>query len=258
MSKKAFHVAACLAKQSNCKLMVMHIKESDAKSLALQTDYETLALKERVEIKFFARPRKLASVHEAVVELAEELQVDFLYMGAFGADSSGILNILGSTAEWCLTACTASLVLVKSTAFELEDQRTFVIPVDSSDASAAAFAFVQQKLMKPRDILHVVTISRGKGTGGLGILGKYKDKMSAMPLDEASRTTSLDSQGENVAETIAAHCKQVQADFCVIGISGFMKEKLGSVSDTVVRQARCTVMVVKDPREVSIQRAKGR
>ena len=72
-------MAACLAKQSNCKIMVMHVKESDAKSLALQTDYETLALKERVEIQFFARPRRGDSVHEAVVELAEELQVDFLY-----------------------------------------------------------------------------------------------------------------------------------------------------------------------------------
>ena len=74
MSKKAFHVAACLAKQSNCKIMVMHVKESDAKSLALQTDYETLALKERVEIQFFARPRRGDSVHEAVrtLQLAGE------------------------------------------------------------------------------------------------------------------------------------------------------------------------------------------
>jgi len=47
-------------------------------------------------------------------------------------------------------------------------------------------------------------------------------------------------------------------DFLVLGISGYSKAKLGSISEECVTYSRCTCIVVKDPREVSTQRSGGK
>lgn len=65
--------------------------------------------------------------------------------------------------------------------------------------------------------------------------------------------TALEGSGSiNPGEMIVDFCKEHEADFVVVGIAGSGRaQRMGSVSEYVTRMARCTAVVIKDPREFS-------
>jgi nucleotide-binding universal stress UspA family protein len=51
-----------------------------------------------------------------------------------------------------------------------------------------------------------------------------------------------------VSEDILTFATEKQVDVLLLGTNGFSGNTLGSVSDRVSNMARCTTIVVKDPR----------
>lgn len=191
------------------------------------------------------------SVCDLVKQLAEESRIHFIAMGAFGqanAGDSDAIQVLGRTADSALRNMHSSNVIVKSSSFDLEEQRTFVFATDHSDAAQAAFAVFCYNIVKEGDICHVVYTS--KVVEKTTILAAYENELAKKKVDERSRCALIKiNEDDNVSDEVCQFARKTQADFLVLGVSGYNKAKLGSVSEAVVKTATCTVIVVKDPSE---------
>ena len=61
----------------------------------------------------------------------------------------------------------------------------------------------------------------------------------------------MHSGSNNVAEDILTFARDNSIDVLMLGTNGFTRSILGSVSDKCTKSARCTTIVVKDPRNAN-------
>mmetsp|Transcript_54948 Transcript_54948/g.174695 ORF Transcript_54948/g.174695 Transcript_54948/m.174695 type:complete len:116 (-) Transcript_54948:701-1048(-) len=111
------------------------------------------------------------------------------------------------------------------------------------------------RLVEPKDTVHVVYVSAV--VAYTSVLRWYGEVMEERGIQGSQEFVSVDS-GTAVATGILEFCDKKDTDFLVLGISGYSKAKLGSISEECVTYSRCTCIVVKDPREVSTQRSGGK
>lgn len=144
-------------------------------------------------------------------------------------------------------------MLIKSTSTVLptasEEQRVFVLCTDGSQASMLAACFLSY-LVCDDDRIHVIHVSEyAKKVDKEGFLKPY-EKVFQCTNGNVTFSCVESMYSVTVATTILDYSANVGADFIVMGISGYGKQKLGSVSSQVCK-GRCNTIIVKDPREFS-------
>lgn len=106
-----------------------------------------------------------------------------------------------------------------------------------------AFALLVDKLADAKDTLHVYANREGAAS----MLEKYGEECAKRGL-KCELHASHDHT-TSVSDDILAHCVKSEADVLLVGTNGHSGEHiLGSVSSRCAQSARCTVIVVKDPR----------
>ena len=137
--------------------------------------------------------------------------------------------------------------IIKVTSHEPDVKRgecqTFMLATDDSPSAKVAFALVITKLahVGKDKVCVFMNIENAEER-----LEKYKvecDKVGLQCEIHASHNQTTD-----VAEDILNYAKEKKPDVLVMGTNGFTKQVLGSVSDKCAKAARCTTIIVKDPR----------
>ena len=119
----------------------------------------------------------------------------------------------------------------------------YVLATDDSPSSRLAFALLVDKLADAKDTLHVYA----NRDGAESMLKKYGDECAKRGL-KCELYASHDHT-TSVSDDILAHCVKSEADVLLLGTNGHSGEHiLGSVSARCAQSARCSVIVVKDPR----------
>mmetsp|Transcript_4692 Transcript_4692/g.8883 ORF Transcript_4692/g.8883 Transcript_4692/m.8883 type:complete len:329 (-) Transcript_4692:187-1173(-) len=265
LSMKCFKVCCSLAKKNKGdEIHAVHIiVDPDGpllKSAAhIRKDYELEATKQAVTMVWHAENKfKSESVCNALMRHVDKLELDFIVLGAYGTTNEVQLDMnkfladptMGSVSDELLRTSETSVILAKSTAFELESSRLWVLATDHSESAQTAFALLVHSMAKGTDkvlVLHVGPTQEEE------LMDTYKRELesSKIPGDVVFLESS---GGENVGDMITEFARQKEADFVVMGISGYGVSKLGSVSTHVMRHARCTTVMIKDPREVAGRR----
>ena len=185
------------------------------------------------------------NVHEAIVEAADDAGSDLIVMGRRG--KSGLLKtMMGSTTAKVIGYANCSVLVVPRAA--RVDGGAVVLAVDGSrysDAAAVAANNFAKHCGKPVTVMSVVHED-------------FTERRRAEMNGAVQRVTSLltqggaTAQGELVegrpAQAIVDMARRTNADVIVIGThgrSGLEKVLIGSVSERVIGQADCAVMVVK-------------
>jgi len=190
--------------------------------------------------------------------------LDFVVLGAYGmttenghqgqVDMRKFLkdpNHVGPTSDGLLRTSKTSLILTKSTALAVGESSTWVMATDHSACSQTAFALLIRRMVKPGDTVKVLHIGPVKDDDAHVDL--YKKELSNYQVN--GEVVFVEDHGEmNVADRIVNFAEKKEADFLVMGICGHSQAKLGSVSTRVMRTARCTTIMIKDPREMAMER----
>ncbi|KAK3239358.1 hypothetical protein CYMTET_50718 [Cymbomonas tetramitiformis] len=252
LAKKCFEVAASLVNtEKGDRLYVLHITTlkdvSEAREptnssvrasiLAapdhLKSEYELLAHKLGMEIIWITETRlgEDKSISEKLCELVERLQLDFMVLGAYGTTDEGLemreflKNKFGAVSDESLRAANSSLIMVKSTSYDLESCRRWVLATDNSPAAQAAFALLIKRMVKKGDKVDVVYAS--EIVSHTTLLEGYKDEMAKAEID-GQIVFRRSHPGESLTDSLTNYCREVDADFLCIGASGYGEAKLGS------------------------------
>ena len=127
-----------------------------------------------------------------------------------------------------------------------EEPRKYVLATDNSAASQAAFALLIRKMLRKKDTLNVIMVSRIVSLSNR--LDKYQEQMELNGVE--GKVEYVTQHGNSVGDAISEYVRQQQADFLVMGISGYDQAKIGSVSLDCCYKSRSHVILIKDPREV--------
>jgi len=185
------------------------------------------------------------NVHEAIVEAADDGGADLIVMGRRG--KSGLLKtMMGSTTAKVIGYASCSVLVVPRAA--RVDGGAVVLAVDGSrhsDAAAVAASNFAKHCGKAVTVMSVVHED-------------FTERRRAEMDGAVQRVTSLLTQGGATArgelvegrpaQAIVDMARRTNADVIVIGThgrSGLEKVLIGSVSERVIGQADCAVMVVK-------------
>lgn len=201
---------------------------------------------------------------EAIVEAAEELQADLLVLGARGLGAvAGVL--LGSVSSTVARHAPCAVLVAKGSPRPL---RTVLVAVDGSpDALHAADFLASLPLDRslrvrlvgvvelprlPASPAEVIGIPFLKGMGDL-----VKERRAALDGVLAGMAARLEPRVGGVerrlpvgrpGEEIVRAASEPGVDLVVVGrrgLGGLKRLLLGSVSETVLRQAECPVLIVK-------------
>jgi nucleotide-binding universal stress UspA family protein len=224
-----------------------------------------------------------ASVYHEICRLAQRVPADLIVMPTHGR--TGLTHtFLGSTAERVVqhSPCPVLITRVrkeKMAKVEAEKTasgraRTILVPVDFSEASAAALHYAidfAESAAAKLIILHVVYLGDALSTDGMGIyrLSDVREKareeagcllesfLSQVNFGNVQYQTLLKT-GHPVAE-ICAMADQRKVDLIITathGHTGLTHLLIGSVAEQVVRRANQSVLVVPSHPEARIERLK--
>jgi nucleotide-binding universal stress UspA family protein len=200
-----------------------------------------------------------APAARGVVELARELDVDCVMVGSRG--HSALQNlVLGSVAERIVRHAHCRVAVVRGETAP-ESPGTVVLGDDLSEPSenARADALALAQVLEARlDIVHTPALGIPYFSSlGLvlpdgafdGLRTEFLEQIDAL-ISEAPEGVEIGKviAWEKPAHAICAHAKQVSAGLVVVGTrspSVVERVLLGSVADSVVRHAPCSVLVVR-------------
>ena len=271
VSKKALDLAVALANEKrhpdDATLDILHVEtdpqapaflspEHIEKECALRTTGPDL----KVAAKFHALAKPLdESVEHVLAKAAEARDVDLLVVGATGlkieqgAVHADSFEVMGSTCDGSLHRSDVSVAIVKATSSASRGELgglTFLVATDDSPAARLAFALTVSKLATPADEVHVYANRDVDGSPTSHpdeLLKHYKAAC------EARKLTCVTHAGRDhttsVADDILKLAREIGADALLLGTNGHAgAEVVGSVSLKCARSAKCTCVVVKDPR----------
>lgn len=193
---------------------------------------------------------------ELVLKLIEKSSdADYLVVGASGyrtekLGSSGPGHPLGSLATASVAETHCNTIVMKSFAAPtrelpagLLEKLVFVVPVDSSEASASAFQVALRLAQPGRDQILCVHVSGSRDASPFDRLKQMVGKsphphVVEFDLQGRSQTTSI-------GEQICHYASEKQAHFIVMGSEILLKHRLGSVCLYCVNHALCSVVVTK-------------
>ncbi|CAG9460265.1 unnamed protein product [Pedinophyceae sp. YPF-701] len=265
LSEKAFDVACrILHNERGDRLYAIHVAAHRSRvpdplhsAEHLQRSFERRAYHHRATMTFYAREKSGTDTTTGILSaLAEELELDLLVVGAFGRKGEKV-EVLGSVADGALRKSNCTVVVVRTTSYDLENSSAWTLAVDESKTSVHAFAAIVGRFAKKGDKITVMHASFNRDGGK--VLAPFQHCLEHEFKGEYEADTefcSMPYAGQNsVSAALMKFATDKQTDFLVMGISGWGKEKLGSVSEDVLMLSRVTAIAIKDPYEVRAKRA---
>lgn len=201
------------------------------------------------------------AIHAQIVAAARAMSADLLVIGSHQRSALSRV-LLGSTAAQVVRHATCPVLVARPTAA----RGKVVAATDLSEASLGAVRAAADEALRRGDTLivtHCLDLPpEGVGLGGAAVVPappELADSRKAARDEARARVTAwLAQQGVDEAtvvieeappeRAIVALAEQLPAELVVVGTtgrSGLKRVLLGSVAETVVRKAPCSVMVVR-------------
>lgn len=199
------------------------------------------------------------SVHQEIVEYAENHDADLIVMGTHGR--RGIdQRLLGSTTERTLRASPVPVLTMHEGAVLDPDFETILVPTDGSDVANAAADHAISLAERHDAALHVVHVVDVAATSPLGesaaVLAGLEDagkKAVDDVIDRANgaevRSVQASVLSGSPARSILDYTDDHDIDLVVMGThgrSGLERYLIGSVTETVTRLADVPVLSMPD------------
>ena len=214
--------------------------------------------------------RRAVAVAPAVVDYADEEDVDLIVMGTHGRRGLRRL-LLGSVAEEVLRTANCPVLTVRGTdsSKSIEPIQRILVPFDFSDDSESALTAARDLAAtfgSHIDLVHVVTPPIAAGPVGMPLSGPvYYDITSDLETSLGRRAAEA-ADSEVAVEShvltgvpgqrITQLAEDLGSDLIVIGshgLTGLRHFLLGSVAERVVRTAECPVLVLRRPAEAAVE-----
>ncbi|EFJ42884.1 hypothetical protein VOLCADRAFT_107074 [Volvox carteri f. nagariensis] len=258
------------------KFTVIHISDATKTYLSkhllpphLKNYYIDMAHGARVTAEWLCREKEEGrSTCECLTRLADKRGVELLIMGSWGRKGEK-LDVLGTVSDFSLRQSHCSICIVRSTGSSIGGMAggsgggagvpagivsarpaKYLFATDGSHAAHLAFCFLVTYLYRPTDSIYVVMVTSSDGTEEAKTVDMYKDYMSKHKINGAGYVKCIDRMTMTVPEGIVEAVTQYGCDVLVVGISGYGRKKLGSVSTDISNRASCTTIIVKDSREI--------
>ena len=200
---------------------------------------------------------------KTIARQAKRLKADLILMGSRGlSDIKGFL--LGSTSRQVAAVAPCSLLVVKQPLTRLSH---VALAVDDSKPSRAAARFLRTRILPESATVSILTSAESPVTD---LAARYLSESQVASLTEPvmDRATSLVNalrddfikdgypavphvRMNHVIDTIVKHVEAEQDDLLVFGSRELTKTErlhLGSVSETLLRHAPCSVLIVRGTR----------
>jgi nucleotide-binding universal stress UspA family protein len=243
-SRGAFGAACSFAGQSGADLHVLHVVDSRESREEIED-----------QLRAFYRAAPPLAVHyltrrgdapDAILRTADELEADLIVVGTHGR--SGLDRMLyGSVAESVMQRSSRPVLVVRQTDVSRTTKpiRIVLHPIDFSGSSRPALDVARALAQSHRARL-VLLHSEPAG------LGPERAELAPLqePSDRAGLHVTVETRfgpGEPVTEILQA-TRDLHCDLIVLGSHGrigFPRFMLGSVAESVIREAPCLTLVVK-------------
>lgn len=211
----------------------------------------------------FHRVLVYGAIAPTIVQQVHRWRADLILMGSRGlSDIKGFL--LGSTARRVASMAPCSVLVVKE---RLSALRRVTLAVDDSKPSRAAAQFLRSQILPDSA---TVTILSSVESPVTDLAARYlsASQISDLTQPVMERTTRLVNslrddfikegltattkvQMDHVIDTIVKHVEADHADLLVVGSRRLSKSErlhLGSVSESLLRHAPCSVLIVRGAR----------
>lgn len=258
MSDKAVEMACQLW---NCrrkdKLVLLHVADPSKDYLPkhlhpshLQNYYTDLAGKYHATSEWLCKNKQPGqSTCEVLTHLSDSNQANILVVGSFGRKGEK-LDMLGSVSDFSLRETHSSICIVRSTGTSpCTRGMRYLLATDGSRAAAFAFCSLIKLILNPKDTLDVCMICYSAAPADDQTLVAYKQFMAENKVQGTCFVRTIDGQ-RTVVDGILDACKNRENDLLALGITGYSKKKLGSVSEELTMRARCTTLIIKDRKQI--------
>jgi nucleotide-binding universal stress UspA family protein len=197
---------------------------------------------------------------QTIVRQARRVKADLILIGSRGlSDIRGFL--LGSISRQVASIARCSVFVVKQPIPQLT---RVVLAVDDSKHSRAAARFLRSRIL-PESATTIILSSAERPVTDLAVRYLSKAQVAELERPVVERATRLvtalrdeflkegyavdtDVQMDHVIDTIVKHVEADHADLLVIGSRDLTKSErlhLGSVSESLLRHAPCSVLIVR-------------
>ncbi|KAG2497630.1 hypothetical protein HYH03_004370 [Edaphochlamys debaryana] len=260
------------------KFTVIHISDSSKSYLSkhlqpahLKNYYVDMAHGARVKAEWLCREKEEGrSTCESLTRLADKAGTDLLVLGSWGRKGEK-LDMLGTVSDFSLRQAHCSICIVRSagagsglsgvaggggpSAAALASRPArFMFATDGSHAAHLAFCTLVNYLMRPIDSVAVIMVTTADGTEETKMVAQYAEFMKKRKIACPVHVKVVDRTSGSVPEGICSAVAEHGCDTLVMGISGYGRKKLGSVSEDISTRASCTTIIIKDSREVMSDR----
>jgi nucleotide-binding universal stress UspA family protein len=275
-SEQAVRVAARIAKERGSALVIAHVLHIPSLAFGGELTYAPPVVRDLMaqaqrRLDDVVRQASEAGVEHVtpkllngspwaeIVTLLRESGSDLCVMGTHGR--TGVARmLLGSVAEKVVRHAPCS-VLVVGREGEAKPFAHALVPTDFSESAELAIDLAAQ-IVRPEgrvSLLHVVElpVSYTGEVAGMALDSDLDDRAAAALERSAARiggkvrVTATTQTGYPVPQTLEALTRDASIDLVVMGShgrTGITRALVGSVAETVVRHARCPVLVVRDLR----------
>ncbi|MEQ1563834.1 MAG: universal stress protein, partial [Nitrospiraceae bacterium] len=211
----------------------------------------------------FQRTLAHGPLAHTIVRQARRVKADLILIGSRGlSDIRGFL--LGSISRQVASIARCSVFVVKQPIPQL---RRVTLAVDDSKHSRAAARFLRSRLL-PDSATTTILSSAERPVTDLAVRYLSKSQVAELERPVLERATKLvaalrdeflkegfavetDVQMDHVIDTIVKQVEATHADLLVIGSRDLTKSErlhLGSVSESLLRHAPCSVLIVRGTR----------
>ncbi|KAG2436739.1 hypothetical protein HXX76_006263 [Chlamydomonas incerta] len=265
------------------KFNVIHISDMSKNYLSkhltpshLKNYYVDMAHGARVKAEWLCREKEEGrSTCESLTRLAEKHGTDLLVLGSWGRKGEK-LDMLGTVSDFSLRQSHCSIVIVRSVgggglggitggmgpaggapgAVATGRPAKYLFATDGSHAAHLAFTFLLNYLLRPCDSVQVLAVhtSATEGAEEARTTEFYKQYMERRRVSGGVHVRCVDRLTTNIPEGIAEGVTELGCDVLVMGISGYGRKKLGSVSADISTRASCTTIIIKDSWDVQSDR----
>ena len=200
---------------------------------------------------------------QTIVRQARRMKTDLILIGSRGlSDIRGFL--LGSISRQVASITRCSVLVVKQ---PIQQLRRVTLAVDDSKHSRTAARFLRSRLL-PDSATTTILSSAERPVTDLAVRYLSKAQVTELERPVVERATKLvttlrdeflkegyavdtDVQMDHVIDTIVKQVEATHADLLVIGSRDLTKSErlhLGSVSESLLRHAPCSVLIVRGTR----------
>ncbi|OQR90914.1 hypothetical protein THRCLA_09149 [Thraustotheca clavata] len=198
--------------------------------------------------------RMTQSMTTQLVELSDNLNVNFAVLGTFGGKGPQPTQI-GNTAMGVVLQSSTSVILVPPIADTSRklSSHVFVIAMNSNAESAHLCYNNALKLIKPHDTIHIVHIEPDSPLTQppvepdefkVSLADLYTKKMASAKI---SGTVVIVPRvkGRTPAELIQAYIHEHKASYLIFGLGKHSSTSVGNVASGLLASPRCTLVICK-------------